>query len=163
MAQASLQAQGTAALLLIPAALTNAQRISPISSWAHISLDPPAFPFVPNISFHRTPPTPAELAGATPLEEDEATPFWVVLRGRQPGLYRNFTAAQQQTNGVPHNQQNRKVGRTEALTFYAANHPLHVKKWIELPAPVPVAAAASAADPTDPAPSGEALPANTGN
>ncbi|KAJ7141045.1 hypothetical protein C8R44DRAFT_866707 [Mycena epipterygia] len=96
--------------------------------------------FVPVPSFVAgIPPTPSELAAATPVD-DEVQHYWVVLRGLAPGLYRTVTAAQAQTNGVPRSFQQRKGGRDEALAFYAANYPDHVRKWVALPAPVPDAA-----------------------
>ncbi|KAJ6484287.1 hypothetical protein DFH09DRAFT_1106604 [Mycena vulgaris] len=85
-----------------------------------------------------TPLTPAELAAVTP----EAPPienYWVVLRGREPGLYLTAAAANDQTKGVPSQYQRRKSGRAEALAFYAANYPDHIRKWVPLPAPVPIA------------------------
>ncbi|KAJ6595062.1 hypothetical protein DFH09DRAFT_1072891 [Mycena vulgaris] len=76
-----------------------------------------------------TPPTPEELAAATSVDA-EAQHYWVVLRGPQAQLV-----------GVPHSFHQRKSGRKESLTFYAANYPAHVRKWIQVPAPVPGAAA----------------------
>ncbi|KAJ7689141.1 hypothetical protein B0H17DRAFT_1202503 [Mycena rosella] len=74
-----------------------------------------------------TPPTPEAVALATPVEP-EAQYYWVVLRGREPGLYLTGRAATEQTNGVPGQYQERKTGRTEALAFYAANYPDGVKR-----------------------------------
>ncbi|KAJ7111196.1 hypothetical protein C8R43DRAFT_1139200 [Mycena crocata] len=85
-----------------------------------------------------TPVTPADLASSIPEDEDVQS-YWVVLRGREPGMYRSVRAAEEQTRGVPNQYQSRKTGRAEALAFYAANHPEHVKKWVEVPAPVPTA------------------------
>ncbi|KAJ6523894.1 hypothetical protein DFH09DRAFT_1329759 [Mycena vulgaris] len=95
--------------------------------------------FVPVPSFTAgTPATPTALAAATPVDA-EVENYWVVLRGREPGLYLTVHAANTQTNGVPGQFQQRKNGRAEALAFYAANYPDHVRKWIQVPAPVPVA------------------------
>ncbi|KAJ6529043.1 hypothetical protein DFH09DRAFT_1327460 [Mycena vulgaris] len=94
--------------------------------------------FIPVPSFVAgMPPMPAELAAITPLSDIES--YWVVLRGRQPGLYLTVKAANDQTLGVPGQFQQRKGGRSEALAFYAANYPDHVRKWVPVPAPVPVA------------------------
>ncbi|KAJ6470718.1 hypothetical protein DFH09DRAFT_1344367 [Mycena vulgaris] len=83
-----------------------------------------------------TPPTPAELAAANPVSDIES--YWVVLRGREPGLYLSVKAANDQTLGVPGQFQQRKGGRSEVLAFYAANYPDHVRKWVPVPAPVPI-------------------------
>ncbi|KAJ7101229.1 hypothetical protein B0H15DRAFT_796072 [Mycena belliarum] len=97
--------------------------------------------FVPVPSFvEGVAPTPQELAAAFPAHEDSATQaFYVVLRGRDPGLYLSAGAAEAQTKGVPNQKMFRKTGRDEALAFYAANYPLHIKKWVQIPAPVPSA------------------------
>ncbi|KAJ7136893.1 hypothetical protein C8R44DRAFT_728838 [Mycena epipterygia] len=84
------------------------------------------------------PITPAQLAAATPVDE-EVQHYWVVLRGLEPGLYRTDAAATTQTKGVPRSFQQRKAGRDEALAFYAANYPNSINKWVAAPAPVPEA------------------------
>ncbi|KAJ7433335.1 hypothetical protein FB451DRAFT_1196249 [Mycena latifolia] len=95
--------------------------------------------FVPVPSFVAgEPATPNAVAAAFPPDE-EVQSYWVVLRGHEPGLYRT-------TKGVPNQHMQRKTGRDEALAFYAANFPQFVKKWIPVPAPVPVAAAPASAD-----------------
>ncbi|KAJ7431727.1 hypothetical protein FB451DRAFT_1319063 [Mycena latifolia] len=112
---------------------------------AHLSNVLLSSSFIPVPSFVAgVPPTPGELAAAFPPEE-EVESYWVVLRGREPGLYRTVKAAEAQTKGVPHQHMERRRGRDEALAFYGANYPDHVKKWFELPAPVPVAAAPASA------------------
>ncbi|KAJ6524635.1 hypothetical protein DFH09DRAFT_1329405 [Mycena vulgaris] len=94
--------------------------------------------FVPVPSFVAgTPATPEELAAAN-NPEITVESYWVVLRGRKPGLYLSVRAANDQTLGVPGQFQQRKNGRDEALAFYAANYPDHVRKWVPIPAPVPV-------------------------
>ncbi|KAJ6601127.1 hypothetical protein DFH09DRAFT_1302436 [Mycena vulgaris] len=104
--------------------------------------------FVPVPSFvPGTPATPAELAASTPIGDVES--YWVVLRGREPGLYLSSTAANIQTKGVPGEFQKRKNGRSEALAFYAANYPDHVKKWVQVAAPIPVADATPNTDTAD--------------
>ncbi|KAJ6471688.1 hypothetical protein DFH09DRAFT_1110511 [Mycena vulgaris] len=106
---------------------------------AHLTNILLAASFVPVPSFVAgTPATPAELAAATPANV-QIESYWVVLRGREPGLYLSVVAANEQTNGVPGQFQQRKSGRDEALAFYAANYPDHVRKWMPIPAPVPVA------------------------
>ncbi|KAJ7067698.1 hypothetical protein B0H15DRAFT_958224 [Mycena belliarum] len=90
--------------------------------------------------------TPEALAASIPEDADQQF-YWVVLRGREPGLYCTVHAANQQTHRVPGQCMARKTGRAEALAFYAANYPERVQKWVPVPAPVP-AASASATDPS---------------
>ncbi|KAJ7642870.1 hypothetical protein B0H17DRAFT_1148720 [Mycena rosella] len=100
--------------------------------------------FVPVPAFvEGTALTPAEVVANTP-DDDEVQHYWVVLRGREPGLYRTVAGAQKQTHGVPHQHQARKTGRAEALAFYTANYPDHVKKWVEIEVPLPTAPAVTA-------------------
>ncbi|KAJ7677650.1 hypothetical protein B0H17DRAFT_1206922 [Mycena rosella] len=160
IAKAAVEAQSTAAtpqnvaqlvaeLKIIAQAAVEAQ-----SCLANVLI---AGSFVPVPSFVAgIPPTPGELAAAIPAD-NEVQHYWVVLRGRQPGLYRTSAAAQEQTKGVPNQVIARKTGRAEALAFYAANYPDFVKKWIQLPAPVPApdapaATGSTAVDKTDAAP-----------
>ncbi|KAJ7079809.1 hypothetical protein B0H15DRAFT_953896 [Mycena belliarum] len=96
--------------------------------------------FVPVPSFVAgIPATPDALAAAFPAAQAVQN-YWVVLRGREPGLYLTVTAANAQTSGVPNQYMAKKNGRDEALAFYLANYPAHVKKWVPIPAPVPTAA-----------------------
>ncbi|KAJ7471713.1 hypothetical protein B0H11DRAFT_2225399 [Mycena galericulata] len=94
------------------------------------------------------PATPAEVAATTPVDQ-EAQTYWVVLRGREPGLYRTVRAANDQTHGVPGQFQQRKSGRDEALAFYTANYPANVKKWVPIEAPVPAAEESEAMESDD--------------
>ncbi|KAJ6523786.1 hypothetical protein DFH09DRAFT_1096457 [Mycena vulgaris] len=106
--------------------------------------------FVPVPSFVAgTPVTPAALAAAIPVDT-EVENYWVVLRGREPGVYLTVHAANMQTNGVPGQFQQRKSGRAEALAFYAVNYPDHVRKWVQVAAPIPGADAPAPA--SEPAP-----------
>ncbi|KAJ7639965.1 hypothetical protein DFH06DRAFT_1137971 [Mycena polygramma] len=85
-----------------------------------------------------TPATPEEVAAAF-ASQNEAQSYWVVLRGREPGLYTTvvtdppFTsgAANEQTNGVPNQHQLRVTGFAAALAYYTDNHPENVRKWVE--------------------------------
>ncbi|KAJ6552336.1 hypothetical protein DFH09DRAFT_1319375 [Mycena vulgaris] len=76
--------------------------------------------------------------------------WYVVIRGREPGLYRTSDEANAQTNGVPNQYRHKKTSRREALAFYrenylaatnTANAPaappgspvVGVQKWVEVP------------------------------
>ncbi|KAJ7135538.1 hypothetical protein C8R46DRAFT_1045519 [Mycena filopes] len=74
--------------------------------------------------------TPDQLEAAFDGQH-ESQNYWVVLRGREPGLYRTVLAADAQTNGVPNEFQRRRTGLANALAFYRDNHPLNVKKLVE--------------------------------
>ncbi|KAJ7264658.1 hypothetical protein C8J57DRAFT_1718543 [Mycena rebaudengoi] len=62
--------------------------------------------------------------------------WYVVIVGREPGLYRTPTEANAQTDGVPGQFSQKKTSRREALAFYRerfGNPPPHgVHKWVEL-------------------------------
>ncbi|KAJ7073329.1 hypothetical protein B0H15DRAFT_806842 [Mycena belliarum] len=127
--QAIAQATAQAQALLTNVVLANTAGIVPVPS------------FVAGDAI-----TPEDLAASIPEDADQQF-YWVVLRGREPGLYRTVHAANQQTHRVPGQCMARKTGRAEALAFYAANYPERVQKWVPVPAPVP-AASASATDPS---------------
>ncbi|KAJ7077355.1 hypothetical protein C8R44DRAFT_896325 [Mycena epipterygia] len=44
--------------------------------------------------------------------------WYVVIRGRNPGLYRTADDANTETNGVPNQYRQKKTSRREALAFY---------------------------------------------
>ncbi|KAK7029971.1 hypothetical protein R3P38DRAFT_3188896 [Favolaschia claudopus] len=57
--------------------------------------------------------------------------YWVVLVGRNPGLYPSADAANRQVLGVPNNSWLRKQGFEAALEHYRDNYPHNVKKLVE--------------------------------
>ncbi|KAJ7095999.1 hypothetical protein C8R43DRAFT_964418 [Mycena crocata] len=81
----------------------------------------------------RTPKTPAELTAAFPEGSGEV--WYVVLIGREPGLYRTSTEADKLCNGVPGQEKAKKKSLREALAWYrdAYNAPGGdgVQKWVE--------------------------------
>ncbi|KAJ7733634.1 hypothetical protein B0H16DRAFT_1467975 [Mycena metata] len=79
----------------------------------------------------KTPVTPAELAAAFAGHE-ESQSYWVVLRGREPGLYLTATGANDQTNGVPAQFQQRMPGLALALALYTEYYGQNaVRKLVE--------------------------------
>ncbi|KAJ7448395.1 hypothetical protein FB451DRAFT_1187818 [Mycena latifolia] len=69
----------------------------------------------------RAPPkTPAELEREFPEGSGEV--WYVVIRGREPGMYRTASEATALTNGVPHQFHRKKTSRREALLFYRDNY-----------------------------------------
>ncbi|KAJ7907450.1 hypothetical protein B0H13DRAFT_2502112 [Mycena leptocephala] len=82
-------------------------------------------------------PTYIEGVPATPEEvwqawraHPQAQSYWVVLRGREPGLYTTVAAANLQTDGIPHQFQQCHTGLDAALDFYGSNYPDNVKKFV---------------------------------
>ncbi|KAJ7292451.1 hypothetical protein C8J57DRAFT_1489959 [Mycena rebaudengoi] len=70
--------------------------------------------------------------------------WYVVIVGREPGLYRTPAEANHQTHGVPGQFSQKKTSRHEALAFYRERYgqpaPDGVQKWVELPElPAPLA------------------------
>ncbi|KAJ6493967.1 hypothetical protein C8R47DRAFT_1213653 [Mycena vitilis] len=114
------------------------------------------------------PKTPADLDRAFPDGSGET--WYVVIRGREPGLCRTSEEANALTDGVPHQFRRKKTSRREALDFYREHYAaaatydnivaaatadgaqpppginMGVQKWIGLPAraAVPFVAAATA-------------------
>ncbi|KAJ7020999.1 hypothetical protein C8F04DRAFT_1195908 [Mycena alexandri] len=75
---------------------------------------------------------PTELAAAF-AGHDESQSYWVVLRGREPGLYLTARAANDQTDGVPAQFQQRMPGLAAALALYADHYSQNaVKKLVEV-------------------------------
>ncbi|KAJ7611085.1 hypothetical protein DFH06DRAFT_1131425 [Mycena polygramma] len=76
--------------------------------------------------------TPDEVEAAFATQA-EAQSYWVVIRGREPGLYTTVVAANDQTNGVPNQLQIRQTGLAAALALYRAHYaePDQVKKLVE--------------------------------
>ncbi|KAJ7827324.1 hypothetical protein B0H14DRAFT_2595330 [Mycena olivaceomarginata] len=88
-----------------------------------------------------TPATPQEITAAF-ANQKTAENYWVVICGREPGLYTNSQDAKDQTNGVPNQHQLRRSNFNDALAYYANNYPHNVKKLVEVTSP---SAAASVA------------------
>ncbi|KAJ7214191.1 hypothetical protein C8J57DRAFT_1612119 [Mycena rebaudengoi] len=89
-----------------------------------------------------TPISPETLATFIPPNSGET--WYVVIVGREPGMYRTPTEANLQTDGVPGQFSQKKTSRREALDFYRERFgqppPHGVCKWVqlaELPAPLP--------------------------
>ncbi|KAJ7127930.1 hypothetical protein C8R44DRAFT_733333 [Mycena epipterygia] len=103
------------------------------------AIDPDAAAWIPGV-----PKTPTQLEHEFPEGSGEV--WYVVIRGREPGLYRTHDEANAQTNGVPNQWQQKKRSRREAIAWYrdhyvagrnAANTPLipgappvGVQKWV---------------------------------
>ncbi|KAJ7440760.1 hypothetical protein FB451DRAFT_1415002 [Mycena latifolia] len=64
--------------------------------------------------------TPAELERAFPEGSGEV--WYVVIRGKEPGMYRTAAEATALTSGVPHQFHRKKTSRREALLFYRDNY-----------------------------------------
>ncbi|KAJ6629012.1 hypothetical protein B0H10DRAFT_2208938 [Mycena sp. CBHHK59/15] len=91
--------------------------------------------------------TPAEVERRFP--EGSGETWYIVIRGREPGLYRTSDEANAQTNNVPHQFRQKKTSRREAIAFYRENYvaalsAIHnppatgttdvgVQKWVEVP------------------------------
>ncbi|KAJ7807752.1 hypothetical protein B0H14DRAFT_3482939 [Mycena olivaceomarginata] len=79
-----------------------------------------------------TPASPDEIAAGF-VDQKRAEAYWVVLSGREPGLYTTSDEANEQTSRVPHQQQQRIVGFEAALAVYTVHYPQDTKKWVEVP------------------------------
>ncbi|KAJ7099161.1 hypothetical protein C8R44DRAFT_747849 [Mycena epipterygia] len=81
-----------------------------------------------------TPKTPSELQAEFPPGSSEV--WYVVIIGREPGLYRTATEANDQCNGVPNQFKEKRKSRCEALAWYAECYfkPSGdgVQKWVEV-------------------------------
>ncbi|KAJ6490992.1 hypothetical protein C8R45DRAFT_928817 [Mycena sanguinolenta] len=64
--------------------------------------------------------TPSAVEAACPAGSGEV--WYVVIRGREPGLYRTPEEANMQTDGVPHQFREKKKSRREAIAFYRDNY-----------------------------------------
>ncbi|KAJ6575725.1 hypothetical protein DFH09DRAFT_1311778 [Mycena vulgaris] len=62
--------------------------------------------------------TPANLAATHPPGHGDHQSWYVVIVGREPGMYRSSTEADAQVNGVPGQFRQKKASRVEALSFY---------------------------------------------
>ncbi|KAK6981484.1 hypothetical protein R3P38DRAFT_3185448 [Favolaschia claudopus] len=80
------------------------------------------------------PKTPAELERDHPPGSGEV--WYVVILGREPGLYAKAADADYQCNGIPHQYKVKKTSRTDAISFYRSlyNGPEGegVEKWNEV-------------------------------
>ncbi|KAJ7687194.1 hypothetical protein B0H14DRAFT_3534214 [Mycena olivaceomarginata] len=94
-----------------------------------------------------TPATPQEIAAAF-ANQKTAENYWVVICGREPGLYTNSQDAKDQTNGVPNQHQLRRSNFNDALAYYANNYPHNVKKLVEVTSPSAAASVAPSVAPT---------------
>ncbi|KAJ7260165.1 hypothetical protein C8J57DRAFT_1514872 [Mycena rebaudengoi] len=80
-----------------------------------------------------TPLTPDEMEAKIPPGVGENQTWYVVLRGRNPGLYPSYLDSDAQVLGVPNQFRQKKCGRTEALTFYRYHFTRgDVEKWTEV-------------------------------
>ncbi|KAK7044328.1 hypothetical protein R3P38DRAFT_3308303 [Favolaschia claudopus] len=80
------------------------------------------------------PLTPAELETAHPPGSGET--WYVVIRGREPGMYHSAKLADAQCNGVPYQLKAKKTSRIQALDYYREHYQgpdseSGVQKWIE--------------------------------
>ncbi|KAJ7081792.1 hypothetical protein B0H15DRAFT_952814 [Mycena belliarum] len=96
-----------------------------------------------------SPKSPTEVEADFPEGSGEV--WYVVIRGREPGLYRTADEANAQTKAVPHQFSQKKTSRREATLFYRDNYvasinhdrapvgagtntlPMGVQKWVEVP------------------------------
>ncbi|KAJ7262141.1 hypothetical protein C8J57DRAFT_1336265 [Mycena rebaudengoi] len=79
-----------------------------------------------------TPLTPDDLDAKFPPGTGEHQHWYVVLRGRSPGLYPSYTDCDEQVRGVPNQFCEKKRGRAEALAFYRASYERgEVEQWTE--------------------------------
>ncbi|KAK6981629.1 hypothetical protein R3P38DRAFT_3460250 [Favolaschia claudopus] len=113
-------------------ALTPAPTVAPAAvpgSSAAPDLDPAGPLFVRGI-----PQTPAEVERNHPPGSGET--WYVVILGREPGLYATALDADHQCNGVPHQYKVKKTSRVDALSLYRSlyNGPdgEGVEKWNEV-------------------------------
>ncbi|KAJ7262690.1 hypothetical protein B0H12DRAFT_1231129 [Mycena haematopus] len=79
-----------------------------------------------------TPTSPDAILAAF-ANQKPAEAYWVVLSGREPGLYTLSEEANVQTAHVPNQHQQRVVGFQAALALYTAHYPQDTKKWVEVP------------------------------
>ncbi|KAJ6543672.1 hypothetical protein B0H10DRAFT_2218717 [Mycena sp. CBHHK59/15] len=76
------------------------------------------------------PQTPDEVEAAHPPSPNDPQSWYVVIVGREPGLYTNSDAADMQTTGIPNQFRQRKTGLREALAFYRNKYEAgKVEKW----------------------------------
>ncbi|KAJ7227794.1 hypothetical protein C8J57DRAFT_1534864 [Mycena rebaudengoi] len=77
-----------------------------------------------------TPLTPDDLDAKFPPGTGEHQHWYVVLRGRSPGLYPRSLNCDDQVLGVPNQYREKKRGRAEALAFYRASYNRgEVEQW----------------------------------
>ncbi|KAF8144861.1 hypothetical protein K438DRAFT_1992423 [Mycena galopus ATCC 62051] len=85
------------------------------------------------------PKTPAQLEALYP--EGSGETWYVVIIGREPGMYRTAREADNVSNGVPNQLKQKKTSRRDAITWYreqyrgpATDEAYCVQKWFEVPA-----------------------------
>ncbi|KAJ6547987.1 hypothetical protein DFH09DRAFT_1087450 [Mycena vulgaris] len=104
---------------------------------------------------HGTARTPDQMDALFPPGVGDHQLWYVVIVGREPGLYNSSVAADAEVNGVPGQFRQKKASRVEALAFYRNRYnDSAVAKISEVivapatvtvaPAPAPVVAAAVA-------------------
>ncbi|KAJ7262601.1 hypothetical protein C8J57DRAFT_1466287 [Mycena rebaudengoi] len=77
-----------------------------------------------------TPLTPDDLDAKFPPGAGEHQNWYVVLRGRSPGLYPSAIDCDYQVLGVPNQFRQKKCGRAEALAFYRTSYDRgEVQQW----------------------------------
>ncbi|KAJ6539874.1 hypothetical protein DFH09DRAFT_1323424 [Mycena vulgaris] len=96
--------------------------------------------------------TPAQMDAMFPPGFGDHQPWYVVIVGREPGLYGSSVRADAEVNGVPGQFRQKKSSRIEALAFYRNRYNDNAviklnEVVVAAPAPTPVAAD-SAAVPT---------------
>ncbi|KAJ7198695.1 hypothetical protein C8J57DRAFT_1262251 [Mycena rebaudengoi] len=76
-----------------------------------------------------TPLTPDELEAKFPPGNGDHQTWYVVIRGRNPGLYPSSNDCDVQVRGVPNEFRQKKTGRVEALAFY---HQHYLRDEVEM-------------------------------
>ncbi|KAJ6487346.1 hypothetical protein DFH09DRAFT_1105919 [Mycena vulgaris] len=109
------------------------------------AVQPPAPQFVEGVAY-----TPTQMDGMFPPGFGDHQAWYVVIVGREPGLYGSSVAADAEVNGVPGQFRQKKSSRIEALAFYRNRYNDNAviklnEAVVAAPAPAPVAAASTAA------------------
>ncbi|KAJ6532227.1 hypothetical protein DFH09DRAFT_1408551 [Mycena vulgaris] len=110
------------------------------------ALQPPPPQFVEGVAY-----TPAQMDTMFPPGFGDHQAWYVVIVGREPGLYCSSVAADAEVNGVPGQFRQKKASRIEALAFYRNRYNDNaVVKLNEVAVVAPPAPAPAAAVPTAP-------------
>ncbi|KAJ7694391.1 hypothetical protein B0H17DRAFT_1132024 [Mycena rosella] len=86
---------------------------SQIAEATDAALNPPG-----PLLLHGLPKTPPEMADMFPPGVGDFQSWYVVIVGREPGLYGSAVEADAQVNGIPGQFRQKKTSRREALDFY---------------------------------------------
>ncbi|KAJ6611647.1 hypothetical protein B0H10DRAFT_2223810 [Mycena sp. CBHHK59/15] len=125
LSAASLEATHLAAQIQATLPTTIASQIAAAAP-APVARAPPAF-------VRTVAQTPVALETAFPEGSGEV--WYVVIIGREPGMYRTAAEADDLTNGVPNQFRQKKTSRREALAFYRNHYYATVgsgvQKWVE--------------------------------